>query len=98
MHCLQSTEPTLTLTDNVRIERHVGHTMHDLQVFVEDTIFAGAQHKRVCVAGDIFDSGDDLDAWRQSSAHPQLQYTARQYIKTAVDVIVPGHGDAFMTQ
>ncbi|XP_077598113.1 metallo-beta-lactamase domain-containing protein 1 [Stigmatopora nigra] len=76
--------------EHVRVVPTPGHSGQDLSVQVTGTT-AGT----ILVAGDLFDSRDDDEAWRESSLQPALQEIHRRKALETADVIVPGHGPPF---
>ncbi|WKX96048.1 hypothetical protein Q1695_012481 [Nippostrongylus brasiliensis] len=89
---LSEDDPVL-LAPNIELRRCSGHTDHDLIVVVNN-----AERGCVVIAGDIFESQNDEDLWRDVSRYPAQQLKSRSVIKGIADWIVPGHGPMFKNE
>lgn len=81
----------LTLeSDQIVILPTVGHTSEDISVVVYNT-----QYGTVVIAGDLFESENDEESWKDVSQFPDQQQKNRDRVLQIADWIIPGHGAMF---
>lgn len=85
----------LTISPKIQVIQTPGHTLSCVSVLIEDV----ENYGRVVVAGDLFESQNDLTddkIWMDAgSENPELQKQNRMKVLSLADYIIPGHGDIF---
>ncbi len=82
----------LSIAEGVEVLATPGHTSEDISLLVHAT----AQGV-VAIAGDVFESGDLSDeSWRDYSRDARQQERSRRMLLEVAELIVPGHGAAFV--
>ena len=84
----------LILDDNLSVMATPGHSGSDVSVVAKNT-----QYGKVLVAGDLFESGNDINdpsLWQSVSLMPDVQEKSRKAcLDMNFDYIIPGHGPMF---
>lgn len=78
----------------IKVVHTPGHTLHDVSVIAEGVLSYG----RVAIAGDLFESKEDIRnprLWQNSSMHIPTQERYRIQMLEKTDLVVPGHGPPF---
>ena len=80
------------ISDEIEVIATPGHSSPDVSVL------AKTPEGLVAVAGDLFESEEDLrdqSRWIERSEDPETQRTSRESVLMTADYIVPGHGGMF---
>ncbi|XP_065058333.1 metallo-beta-lactamase domain-containing protein 1-like [Rhopilema esculentum] len=71
-----------------------GHMHNDVSVIVH----AANSFGTVAICGDLFESQDDEDSWKEFSEWPEEQVKNRDKLKKMATFIIPGHGPMFKVE
>jgi glyoxylase-like metal-dependent hydrolase (beta-lactamase superfamily II) len=85
------------IDDWVKVIPTPGHTNEDVSLEVTQAPESG----KIIVAGDLFESEDDLEAphlWMGNSFDPYVQANNRLKILQIANKIIPGHGAGFLVK
>ncbi len=77
--------------DLIQVIPTPGHMHSDVTVLVSNVADLGA----VAICGDLFESGNDEDSWKELSEWPEEQLRNRKKVLSLANYIVPGHGPMF---
>lgn len=93
-HDFKKGDAFIIFKDFVTVIPTPGHMHSDVSVVVKDAEGLGT----VVVCGDLFESENDGDSWKEISEWPEEQIKNRDKVMKMADYIIPGHGPMFQVR